>query len=227
MAEGENTDLFMKFEITAKNYVLGEHGTVLLGPNTSGLNTDFGRGNVIAINKFTMSTGIIGDDQESDPVKDLSAKTDKMFDKISKEMGKDFGKLAGNKSGFTRFLKAYQGVNTRPFPVDMKPFQVTRKVDRASSQLFKCFVTRKVMTSASLIKRKPAGGTVSGQTFLRFDFTKVLLINYSWDDGEQVTETLEFVCRKVRIQYLPQLPSGELGAAMPAEWSASGTTSSR
>jgi hypothetical protein len=54
---------------------------------------------------------------------------------------------------------------------------------------------------------------------LRIDFDTVLVTKVDWsDDNEEVKEDCTFICRKIFIQYRPQLPNGKLGAVVSGTW---------
>jgi hypothetical protein len=56
--------------------------------------------------------------------------------------------------------------------------------------------------------------------YLRIDFYDVLIVEVEWSDDDEVTENCKFICRKVLVQYLPQLPSGSLGGVVRGFWKA-------
>jgi hypothetical protein len=84
--------------------------------------------------------------------------------------------------------------------------------------MWKYCIDRISYDSATLIKRKAAGGALSGEVFLRLDFTKVLMIGIDWDQDEPIKEKCKFISRAVTLHYRPQLPDGSLGAPKQAFW---------
>lgn len=119
--------------------------------------------------------------------------------------------------GFDKFRSGGNSESTR-YPVDLKPIEFSRLVDRTSSTLMWHCVNRKPFKSATLIKRKAVGGPSSGEVFLRFDFHTVLLKSIEWANGTPIEEQIEFVCRGVTLTYKPQLPDGSLGDPIQKFW---------
>ncbi len=119
--------------------------------------------------------------------------------------------------GFTQFRQNKNTEATR-YPVDLKPVEFSRLVDRSSLILLDHCIKRTVFKSATLIKRKAAGGPASGEVFLRFDFHHVLLKSVEWSNDAPIEEEIEFVCRAVTLNYKPQLPDGSLGAPIHVFW---------
>ena len=105
-----------------------------------------------------------------------------------------------------------------PFPVEIDPFSVTRLVDCASPMLFESCAATRTFDSATIVKRRATGQTLALQTFLRVDFTSVLLVGVNWTGGELLEEKLRFICRGLKVQYRAQGSDGSLGAAAPSEW---------
>ena len=115
--------------------------------------------------------------------------------------------------------KSRQAITALSFPVELDPFSFTRQVDRASPLLFESCASTTSFASATIVKRKVTGQTTYAlQGYLRIDFTDVLLVGLTWDDGEMIKEKCKFICRGVRVQYKPQVPDGTLAAASSAEW---------
>jgi type VI protein secretion system component Hcp len=105
------------------------------------------------------------------------------------------------------------------FPGDLQPTRFTRQIDASSPVLMQKCIDKEVFKRISLIKRRSTGGPAAGEVFLRLDFIEALLIDVSWSNDDEVKEECEFVCRRVCINYRPQLPDGTLGAAVPGFWS--------
>lgn len=225
MAEDIVSDLIMRFVDSKGQPVAGEAGTELnLRPcaMTSGFNAN----EMFQVESFTFKTGLGGEDDD-----ELAAKMKSMHEDHSKQVNKNLHQLAkaagieipGLKASSVGFKKFRAGDDSTLYPVDMKPVEFTRAIDKSSPTLLQNCIKRKVFKGASLIKRKAAGGPAAGEVFLRFDFQDVLIKSIEWDNEEPIKETCEFVCRAVTIHYLPQLPDGTLGAAKQAFWSASPT----
>ena len=91
-------------------------------------------------------------------------------------------------------------------------------IDKASANIWENCIDRKAYDTATLIKRKAAGGKTSGDVFLRMDFEKVLILKIDWDQDDPIKEKIAFISRALTIHYRPQLPDGSLGAAIQAFW---------
>jgi type VI protein secretion system component Hcp len=164
---------------------------------------DFKPGRFFEIDEFNFGVGLEDDDAALSG-KHHETRGDDRSDKKSR--------------GRTRFDQWLSGERTKAYPVDLEPFSFSRQMDQASPLLFEMCCNSQSFTSATLVKRKAASTDVSGQGFLRIDFTDVLVIGVDWDSGDVVKEKCKFICRGVKVQYKPQSASGTLSAAVPGEW---------
>ncbi len=102
------------------------------------------------------------------------------------------------------------------------PHEVTfkRRMDGFSPLLLTTLVAGRRLDSVSMVKRKGAGGEMSGAAYLRLDFTGVLLVSLDWDDDEEgVEEKGSFVFLDLSVSYRPQNANGRLGVAVNGAWS--------
>ena len=225
MAEQIVSDLIMKFE-TETGAIEGETLTQLT-LSRSPMWMGFTPGKMFEVASFTFKTGINGEDAD-----EAAEKAKKQQDQNTARTNQNIQQLAAHANmnlpglkirsgmGFAKFRAGAEGT---AYPVDLKPVEFSRTIDKSSPTMLQHCINRKVFKSATLIKRKAAGGPSAGEVFLRFDFNTVLLKQVEWDNEEPIKENCEFVCRAVTIHYLPQLPDGTLGAAKQAFWSASPT----
>jgi type VI protein secretion system component Hcp len=122
-----------------------------------------------------------------------------------------------------RFSKWVQGMGATAYTIEMEPFSFTRQMDIASVGLFySCFLT-KSFDAATLVMRKSGGildtnTGISNIPFLRIDFSGILIVGIDWDGGEVVKEKCKFVCRRVSVQYRPQLHDGTAGQTVGGDW---------
>lgn len=223
MAEQIKSDLLMKFDLSRNDPIPGEVGTQL-NLRRCAMTSGFTEGFMFEVQSFTLKTGLGGEEIDEAQAKQRqeAQKQTKNINKSLQAMANKLGVKVDNLSDqsqveFSKFLK---GDDNAKYPVDMKPMEFTRSIDKSSVLLLQHCINRRVFDTVSLIKRKAAGGPVSGEVFLRFDFKQVLIKSIDWDDGEPIKETCEFVCRSVIINYLPQLPDGTLGAPINTWWSA-------
>ena len=229
MAEQVVSDLIMKFQLSDGSYVPGESRTEL-NLRKCPMSMDFKPGFMFEVQSFTIKTGLDPEDEDA-----KQEKVDRKRLKKDRERDEYLAKLhqhtnmPGNPPKATdtadtpkknsTYEKWREGQDNVSYPVDIQPFEFTRAIDRASGILLQKCIDREVLKSATLIKRKAAGGKAAGEIFLRMDFTKVLLTRIDWDNEEPIKEKTQFVTRAITIHYLPQLPDGSLGAAKPAYWS--------
>ena len=205
MADKPPSDLLMKF-VKKGSPIAGETTTDLSGMAQLGLAKGFTQGFMFEVASFTFKAGIDGNESEDDAKK-----------KKSPKLTKD-GKLA-KPSSAGQFRKWRSGERTTPYPVDMQPVEFTRAVDTASVLMLEHCIHRVNFDSATLIKRKAAGSRASGEVYLRFDFTGVLITSIDWDNDEPIKETCLFITRGVTVFYRPQLPDGSLGGTITGFWS--------
>lgn len=220
MAEHIVSDLIMKF-VDTNNYTLDGESSTDLKLKKSRMTKGFDPGKMFELESFSFKTGLNGQDADGvdEKIDKKAAQQDKKMIAWAKKNHMDPAELSKSIKG-SGFGKFRTGETFDPYPVDMRPVEFTRPIDRASPVLLQNCIYRRVFKSATLIKRRPTGGPNSGEVFLRFDFTDVLFNSVEWDNEDPVKETCEFVCRAVTIHYLPQLPSGQLGAPVQAFWSA-------
>lgn len=215
MAEQVVSDLIMKF-VGDSGAIKGETRTTLDTSNDR-LCKDFVADKMFEVETFSVKTGIVGSGGETDPAK--LAETMKAQQKAMEEAART-GKPPKFKNSKGLDFTEFRAGQTQQYPVDLKPFEMTRSIDISSGDILKYCIGRKIFESATLIKRKAAGGKSSGKVFLRLDFTEVLIKQVEWSEDDPVKETIEFVCRALTVRYAPQLPDGTLGAAKVAFWSA-------
>lgn len=105
------------------------------------------------------------------------------------------------------------------YPADLQPFTFTKLLDVASLSIFDACSKSKTLESVTLVKRKAVGqATLLG--YLRFFFTDVLITDLDWDEDKVIKEKVKFICRKVRVQYFPEMNGGVLDKTLPyREWS--------
>ncbi len=112
-------------------------------------------------------------------------------------------------------FKGWRSGGQSKYPVSVQPITFTRAVDRTSTQLLHCCIKSDSFDSVTLVKRKAAGGGISGEPYLRLDFSGVLFTDIAWSNADPaVTETCKFISRAITVQYRPQLPDGSLGAIL-------------
>jgi len=229
MAEQIVSDLIMK--LVKNDQPIPAEAATELQLKASDMTKGFKAGGMFEVISFAMKTGLDGDDDDAGADKMNKATTRAMGimaldlandPRKKSEMSRALARMRGSQqnaaSGFEKWRAGQDVPPLKAYGVDMDPFEFTRYIDKASSILWKYCIDRVNYDSATLIKRKAAGGKSSGEVFLRIDFTKVLMIGIDWDQDEPIKEKCKFISRAVTIHYLPQLPDGSLGAPQRAFW---------
>jgi type VI protein secretion system component Hcp len=219
MAKGDHSDLFMIIRGADGNLIDGESQAELTSddPISQTLLDGLDPKKVFELDSFTLSAEaddqseseiraeLTKQNQHSGPVKPGTKSTPPMSQRQIEQAVADR-------------LKAQKGPPVRAI-------SFSRAVDRSSAFFLSNIAIGKGYKSASLIKRKATGGmtpeqtAVVGDVYLRIDFDYVLITEVSWqDDDDEVKEDCKFICRKISIQYRPQLPDGTLGAIIPGGW---------
>jgi hypothetical protein len=207
----ETGDLLMKFVLNNKP-IEGESLTDLTSTSmvANPLMQGFTPGQCFEIDSFSFKAGTAGDfnGKPGTPIKTVPSGTGKTEKTASPSHGSARGGYQSWRTG-----------SNRPYPVDIKPISFKRSIESSSTVLIQNCIDCVYFDSATLIKRKPSGGTAAGEAYLRLDFTGVLVTGVDWDDGDEVKEKCTFICRGVTIGYRPQLPNGSLGAVTSGFWS--------
>lgn len=200
---GDASDLMMMF-VQNNKPVPAESQTMLIssGSVPNKLLKGFVPGGFFDVSRFTLKAGLVDQDKKNDKDKD---KHDK--DKKKKSASSKPGNFQGWRNGGHPL-----------YPIDVQPVSFTRDIDRGSQIMMQNCIDCTRYDSATLIKRKAAGGIAAGEVFLRLDFVGVLVIGIDWSNEEEIEETTEFICRSVTINYKPQLPDGSLGAVVQGFW---------
>jgi type VI protein secretion system component Hcp len=211
--KGDSTDLMMKFVRENAGLAIPAECRTEFDPKGDPYNNlldGFEKKSMFEVDRFTFAAGI-----EEGSVA-AAAKQNKSKDKKP-------GAGGAGRSTMGEFQAWRSGtLGNKKYPVDIQPITFTRQIDQASTTLLQACIDREVFKSATLIKRRGAGGATTGKVYLRIDFLDVLIIDIEWSDDDQVTETCKFICRSVNVQYRPQLPDGSLGASVPGSWSVDG-----
>lgn len=109
------------------------------------------------------------------------------------------------------------GVPTSGYPLDFQAFEFTRQLDQASIDLFDACCNSLTLKKAAMLKRKVTG-IGQTQTYLRIDFTDILITSLDWDVDDTVKEKVKFICRGATVRYRQQLATGDLGPSQQVEW---------
>jgi hypothetical protein len=209
MAAGDATDLIMKFVLKGSP-IDGESTTNLVSAEGqyNELLTGFLPKSMFEVDSFTFKSGILDD----------AAPQQQPANTATQRNGKPAAVTASTLAAPAEFQAWRTGKRTK-YPVDLQPVSFTRSIDKSSTTLIQSCIDNVVFDSATLIKRKAAGGRVAGEVFLRLDFLGVLVVGVDWSNDLEVKETCRFICRGTIISYRPQLPDGTLGGTVSSFWS--------
>lgn len=176
------------------------------------------KSNFFAIQDFDVKIGLLPDPDAQQNSQEEMLKNLEELRQLQKKDDKD-ANFAKSSSDFTNFLRGGRGY--KPNACDLEPIKITKALDQSSLTLFKCCVNSTIIDSATIIKRRgsgAAGGALS--TYLRMDFTSLLITEFDWDEDDVIKETFSFICRDMKIQYRIENNDGSMGAALPKKgWS--------
>ena len=102
--------------------------------------------------------------------------------------------------------------------VSMQDFHFVMRTNKASPKLFLACASGQHVKSAVLTARK-AGK--EQQEYLVYKFTDLLVSSYQTggsEGGDVPVDQVSFNFSKIEVQYKPQSPTGQLGAAVSAGW---------
>ncbi len=200
---GDGGNILMKIVAQNNHGVAGETSTLLpTGRERATMMHDFKQTEMFEIDSFNFSVNVNDDGNAPKPGAKPAAALPKGHPKPPEPSS----------------YAAFRSNKAHKYPVAVQPITFKRLVDTTSALLFQHCVNCTSFKSATLVKLKPAGNKAAGAPYLRIDFHGVLLTKVSWSNDEPVSASHEFISRKVRIRYRPQLPDGTLGAVIEGFW---------
>jgi len=111
--------------------------------------------------------------------------------------------------------------------VSISSFNIMKKADKASTQLFQACATGKNFTKATVIMRK-AGGEGGQAPFLQYDFDTIMVESIQWSGSsggdDTPMESVSFSFGKVSITYTPQNKDGSKGSPAVGAWDLTAVT---
>ncbi len=103
--------------------------------------------------------------------------------------------------------------------VSISSFNVMKKTDKASPNLFINCCKGTHFDEAHVVLRKAGGDTFE---YLKYDFEEVWVDSIQWSGSsggdDTPTESLSFAFGKIALEYSPQKAKGEKGTPIPANW---------
>jgi type VI protein secretion system component Hcp len=196
------------------------------------------RPNYFAIEDFTFEVALSGDTTDAKAAnaqKELAKSIEEKLGKSKEFAGLDLG-TAKDSSEFKRFMSNGRGaLRVKTYPADLEAIKITKELDASSLTLLQGCLTSVVFKNATLIKRRATGLTTAGnsgvtaapsatsdlmlQSFMRIDFTDLLITDFNWEEDDVIKETFKFICRSATVQYSVQEASGKLIKPGTGKWS--------
>lgn len=107
--------------------------------------------------------------------------------------------------------------------VSISSFNVMKRTDRASPNLFLACCGGEVYPTMTVTLRKTAGtADKPHEDYIIYEFSNVMVESIQWSGSsggdDTPTESVSFAFSKVLIKYKPQKVDGSLEAAVPAGW---------
>jgi len=103
--------------------------------------------------------------------------------------------------------------------VSISSFNIMKKTDNASPQLFQACAAGTHYPQATVIMRKAGGKQL---TFIEYDFKEVMIESIQWSGSsggdDTPSESVSIAFGHVDIKYTPQKADGTQGTANPASW---------
>lgn len=224
--DSDSGDLLMKFMPEKGNDpVPGASQTELLRDSIIGskMAIGFKKGGMIEIDSFTLRCGTSGVEPGTKPPPPLHENQIPTNNNNHNNNNGDNNANQAPSIGQTARKGGYQAWRAGKdikYPLDIQPITVTRPADMSSGMLIQSCIDCVPFKSATIIKRKPAGGVAAGQVYLRIDFTAALVIKVEWgDEDDYIKETISFITRAISVLYCPQDHSGNLLSPVPGFWS--------
>jgi type VI protein secretion system component Hcp len=127
--------------------------------------------------------------------------------------------------------KARQSNSSR-YDVQKISGNISKIVDSVSPVFFQNCCARLPFKKGILVKRaftarKVSDGDSQAEAFLRIIMEDIMITSVAWDDGDVVSEKLQFTCKSMEIRYKQQKDEGKLvgdNEIVKWKWTAGSTT---
>jgi type VI secretion system secreted protein Hcp len=160
----------------------------------------------MAYDAFMWLTG--GDPEAKGETQDTTYKAKNAFELYSFSLGASNPTSIGSAAGGAGAGK-----------VSISSFNVMKKTDSASPNLFLNCAKGKHFTTGHVVLRKAGGEAVE---YLKYDFEEVFVESIQWSGSaggdDTPSESVSFAFGKLDISYTPQKGKGEQGTMIPASW---------
>lgn len=180
------------------------------------------KGNFFAVKEFKMDMGLLGDSAD-DPAAQKRQQEEQqklMFESIKKDLDQPNLASSRGSSDFQSFMNPPAGGASKTYSANLEPVTLTKYLDASSLVLFKACIESTTIDSAVMIKRRGGGAKHLG-TYLRIEFTDLLITDFNWDEDDVILEKISFVCRKASVFYRLEQHSGKMQSKIQQyEWTA-------
>jgi type VI protein secretion system component Hcp len=179
------------------------------------------KGNYFAVQDFLMEVGLLGDSAGTEDKRyEAMQETMKIFLESQKDNSEGKPLMSGSSAEYTRFMNnGRSATRAKSYSANLEPVSITKMMDASSLTLFNACINSTTLDSAVLIKRR-GGGAKHLRTYLRIEFTNLLITDFNWDEDDVVKEKIKFVCREAKVQYSIENDDGTLQKpAQPRKWS--------
>jgi type VI protein secretion system component Hcp len=189
---------------------------------TSASSANQWKGNYFSVQDFQMEIGLLGDSAGTE-VQKQEALQEQFKQLWEAQQTNAEGKplMARASAGeYARFMNSGRSATrAKSYSANLEPVSITKMMDASSLTLFKACINSTTLDSAVLIKRR-GGGAKHLRTYLRIEFTNLLITDFNWDEDDVVKEKIKFVCREAKVQYAIENDDGTLQKpAQPRKWS--------
>ena len=211
-------DMLMKL-VAAGGKALQAESQAVLNTSADSLLKGFLPGYFFEVQDFVIGFGLQDDDSASDPGAQMAA--------LLQAHGAATSATGGGKppkASKPRFGKWVNGDSSTTYPSTLDQVSFSKLFDATSPAMFEMCGESKAFDSATMVRRRSGGGDTTGKvptlmTFLRIDFTNVLITDVDWDIGDDgIKEKCKFVCRAVKVQYARQRADGTHMGAITGDW---------
>jgi type VI protein secretion system component Hcp len=187
---------------------------------TSASSANQWKGNYFSVQDFQIEVGLLGDSAATEEQKQEAWEEQLKQLREAQQTDAEGKPLMARASSaqYTRFMNRGPLATRGSYSADLEPVSITKMLDASSLTLFKACIDREVLDSAVLIKRR-GGGAEHLRTYLRIEFTELLITDFNWDEDDVVKEKIKFVCREAKVQYAIENDDGTLERApQPRKW---------
>ncbi len=199
----------------------------LAGGFSSASQSNHWKGNYFSVGEFQIELGLSGDSETgSEKIskaqkrqQEIQQTQNKMTNQRITQLEKVAGKLSPNgkplmsssdAGRYSRFMnQGRNALSRKSYSASMEPISFTKNMDASSVSLFRACMNSTTLESAVLIKRRGVG-QYQLRTYLRIEFTDLLITDFGWDEDDVIKEKIKFICREVKVQYSKEQDNGAL-----------------